>query len=132
MPTVFEGNPTSVSINAGSKLRKIQWGSDVFVCGNISATTTQNVSLPSGTWYDYLAGGTNAAATYTLQPGEIKVFTGSKITPPVIPASYDYSEDIDDIIWEDTSGSAYKVVRNGQVLIVRDNKVYTITGARVQ
>ena len=128
---VFEGNPTNSSVGA-TNLRTIQWGSDVFVCGNISATTTQNVSLPSGTWYDYLAGGTNAAATYTLQPGEIKVFTGSKITPPVIPASYDYSEDIDDIIWEDTSGSAYKVVRNGQVLIVRDNKVYTITGARVQ
>ena len=128
---VFEGNPTNSSVGA-TNLRTIQWGSDVFVCGNISATATQNVSLPSGTWYDYLAGGTNAAATYTLQPGEIKVFTGSKITPPVIPASYDYSEDIDDIIWEDTSGSAYKVVRNGQVLIVRDNKVYTITGARVQ
>ena len=131
MPEVFEGDPTNSAVGA-TNLRTIQWGSNVFVCGNMSATATQNVSLPSGTWYDYLGGGTNAAASYTLQPGEIKVFTGSKIVPPVIPASYDYSEDIDDIIWEDTSGSAYKVVRNGQVLIVRGDHVYTITGARVQ
>ena len=131
MPEVFEGDPTD-HLLSGGWVRTIQWGSNVFVCGNMSATATQNVSLPSGTWYDYLGGGTNAAASYTLQPGEIKVFTGSKITPPVIPASYDYSENLDNIIWENTSGAAYKVIRNGQVLIVRGDHVYTITGARVQ
>ena len=102
MPEVFEGNPTDYALSSGW-VRRIQWGSNVFAAGNMSATDVQTVALPSGTWYDYLAGGVAAPANCTLQPGEIKVFTGSQIVPPVIPASYEYSEDIDDIIWENTS-----------------------------
>ena len=82
MPSVFEGDPTAASINGGQQLRTIQWGSNVFVAGNFSATSTQSVSLPSGTWYDYLAGGSKAGSSYTLQPGEVKVFTGTQVELP--------------------------------------------------
>ena len=131
MPEVFEGNPTDASLSSGL-VRRIQWGSNVFVAGNMSATEAQTVTLPSGTWYDYLAGGVAAPDNYSLQPGEIKVFTGSQIVPPVVPASYEYSEDIEDIIWENTSSAAFKIIRNGQVFIVRDNMMYDLMGRRIQ
>lgn len=131
MPEVFEGNPTDYALSSGW-VRRIQWGSNVFVAGNMSATDQQTVTLPDGTWYDYLAGGVAAPATCTLQPGEIKVFTGTQVVPPVVPASYEYSEDIEDIIWENTSSAAFKIIRNGQVFIVRDNMMYDLMGRRIQ
>ena len=82
MPEVFEGNPTSVTVGTGAKLRKIQWGSDVFVAANFDVSGNQAVTLPSGTWYDYLNGATLASGTYTLAPGELKVFTGSPVVAP--------------------------------------------------
>ena len=131
LPSVFEGNPTAVDIGSGRVLRKIQWGSNVFVAGNFSATETRSVSLPSGTWYDYLGGGTKAASSYNLQPSEVKIFTGSQLTPPKIPASYDFAQGIEDIV-SDPSTAAQKVLRDGQVLIIRGDKTYTITGMEVR
>ena len=131
MPQVFEGNPTSVTISSGAKLRKIQWGSNVFVAANFSATSTNAVTLPSGTWYDYLEGGTRAAGTYTLAPGELKVFTGTSVLPPTFT----------DIQKRDHSGvetvevqpvRATKFLRDGQVLILRGDKVYNIQGQLVE
>ena len=132
MPRVFEGNPTSVTIGSGAKLRKIQWGSNVFVAANFSATSTNAVTLPSGTWYDYLEGGTRATnGTYSLAPGELKVFTGTSVIPPTFT----------DIQKRDHSGveevevqpvRATKFLRDGQVLILRGDKIYNLQGQLVE
>ena len=128
MPSVFEGNPSSVSVNSGSKLRKIQWGSNVFAAANFDVTGNQAVTLPSGTWYDYLNGATKANGTYTLAPGELKVFTG---TPAIAPTFDDINKrdhtPIENVSTDEMPKS-YKILRDGQVLIVRGDKTCTITG----
>ena len=132
MPSVFEGNPCSVSVNSGSKLRKIQWGSTVFATANFDVTGNQAVTLPSCTWYDYLNGATKANGTYTLAPGELKVFTGT----PVIAPTFDDINKRDHTPIENVSTDempkSYKILRDGQVLIVRGDKTYTITGQLVR
>ena len=132
MPSVFEGNPSSVSVNSGSKLRKIQWGSNVFAAANFDVTGNQAVTLPSGIWYDYLNGATKANGTYTLAPGELKVFTGT----PVIAPTFDDINKRDHTPIENVSTDempkSYKILRDGQVLIVRGDKTYTITGQLVR
>ena len=132
MPQVFEGNPTQVTIGSGAKLRKIQWGSNVFAAANFDVTGNQAVTLPSGTWYDYLNGATRATGTYTLAPGELKVFTGSPVQAPTFTdiQKRDH-QDIESVLSNDAQ-QAYKILRDGQVLIVRGDNVYTITGTRVQ
>ena len=133
MPTVFEGNPTSVSINAGSKLRKIQWGRDVFVAANFDVASNQAVTLPSGTWYDYLNGATTALGTYTLAPGELKVFTGSPVQAPTFTdiqkrETQGLIEEWADNEW--TKGE--KFLLNGQLFIRRGEKIYSTTGVEVR
>ena len=130
LPEVFAGNPTAVSISSGKELRTIQWGSDVFVAGNFSVSATQTVSLPSGTWYDYLNGGTPATAQYTLQPGEVKVFTGTQLVPPVVPDSYPFAG-IEDTHYTPAQ-EAIKIFHDGRVLIIRDGKTYDIMGRLIK
>ena len=134
MPGAFEGNPTSQNISSGDKLRKIQWGSNVFAVANFDVTGNQAVTLPSGTWYDYLNGATPANGTYTLAPGELKVFTG---TPVVAPTFADINKRETQGIEQPTSDSSLKgrgekFLKDGQLLIRRGDNIYTITGARVQ
>ena len=134
MPGAFEGNPTSQNISSGDKLRKIQWGSNVFAAANFDVTGNQAVTLPSGTWYDYLNGATSANGTYTLAPGELKVFTG---TPVVAPTFADINKRETQGIEQPTSDSSLKgrgekFLKDGQLLIRRGDNIYTITGARVQ
>jgi len=93
MPSVFAGNPTSAELGSGKALRTIQWGSNVFVVANFSAIDTLSVALPSGTWYDYLDGNGRANSTYSLAPGDIKVFTGSQLTVPTIPSEYKFDSE---------------------------------------
>ena len=128
MPDVFEGNPTSVSVNSGSKLRKIRWGNNVFAVANFDVSSNQTTTLPSGvTWYDYLNGATQASSTYTLAPGELKVFTGTPVIAPTFAniQKRDHTP-IENV--ESVETKAYKIIRDGQVLIVRGDKMYTITG----
>ena len=132
MPQVFEGNPTSVTIGSGAKLRKIQWGSNVFVAANFSATSTNAVTLPSGTWYDYLEGGTRATnGTYSLAPGELKVFTGTSVLPPTFAdiQKRDHSA-VEEV--EVQPVRATKFLRDGQVFILRGDKIYNIQGQVVE
>lgn len=132
MPSVFEGNPTSQNISSGNKLRKVQWGSNVFVVANFDVTSNQAVTLPSGTWYDYLNGASTALGTYTLSPGELKVFTS---TPVIAPTFANISKrdhtGIEEITSSDSSLKGEKFLRNGQLLIRRGDKTYTITGQLV-
>lgn len=132
MPEVFEGNPTSQSINSGSKLRKVQWGSNVFVAANFDVTSNQAVTLPSGTWYDYLNGASVALGTYTLAPGELKVFTGTPVIAPTFAniSKRDHTP-IEEVTSSDSSLKGEKFLRNGQLLIRRGDKTYTITGQLV-
>ena len=131
MPTVFEGNPTAVSIASGKQLRTVQWGNDVFAAANFDASATQAVTLPSGTWYDYLNGGNKANGTYSLKPGELKVFTGSQVIAPTFAdiQKRDHS-DIEQV--ETVAPQGYKFIQNGQLFIQRGDKVYTITGQPVR
>lgn len=132
MPSVFEGNPTSQSITSGSKLRKIQWGSNVFVVANFDVTSNQAVTLPSGTWYDYLNGASTALGTYTLAPGELKVFTGTPVIAPTFAniSKRDHTP-IEEVTSSDSSLKGEKFLRDGQLLIRRGDKTYTITGQLV-
>ena len=131
MPTVFEGNPTAVSIASGKQLRTVQWGSDVFAAANFDVSATQAVTLPSGTWYDYLGGGNKANGTYSLKPGELKVFTGSQVAAPTFAdiQKRDH-QDIENVQWGNVQGM--KVIIDGQLFIQRGGKTYTITGQMVR
>ena len=132
MPSVFEGNPTSQNISSGNKLRKVQWGSNVFVVANFDVTSNQAVTLPSGTWYDYLTGASTALGTYTLAPGELKVFTGTPVIAPTFAniSKRDHTP-IEEVTSSDSSLKGEKVLRDGQLLIRRGDKTYTITGQLV-
>ena len=131
MPEVFEGNPNGLIVGSGRALRRVQWGNNVIAVANFGVTGNQSYTVPSGTWYDYLDGGTPANATYTLAPGELKVFTGTQIAPPTFSdiSKRDHTP-IDNV--ETDAPKAYKMIRDGQVLIVRGDKTYTITGSLVQ
>lgn len=132
MPNAFTGTP-NVSIGSGKALRTIQWGNNVFVAANFGVEGNQAVSLPSGTWYDYLGGAVKATvSTCVLAPGELKVFTGT----PVIAPTFDDINKRDHTPIENVSTDempkSYKILRDGQVLIVRGDKTYTITGQLVR
>ncbi len=131
MPSVFEGNPTAVSISSGKKLRTIQWGSDVFVAANFDVSDSQAVTLPSGTWYDYLNGATRANGTYTLAPGELKVFTGTQVQAPTFTniEKRDH-QNVEEVISEPVP--SVKFIQNGQIFILRGDKVYNIQGQLVR
>ena len=88
MPTVFEGNPTAVSLGSGKALRYVQWGNNVVAVANFSATATQTYTLPSGTWYNYYVGTKQTATSITLQPGELMIFTGSNVDLPAISTDF--------------------------------------------
>ncbi len=91
-PQVFEGNPTAANIGSGVKVRTISWGNDadaIHVVGNFASAESQSYNLPAGTWYDYYRGG-KAAASITLAPGELAIFTGKSYQLPNVPTSYDF------------------------------------------
>ena len=131
MPDVFVGNPTAVSVASGKKLRTIQWGANVYVAANFDVEADQSVTLPEGTWYDYLNGASPAEASYSLQPGELKVFTG---TPVEAPQFKDISKrdhtPIENVQRDNVQST--KVIRNGQILILRGGRVYDVTGRVVE
>ncbi|MBQ7631715.1 MAG: hypothetical protein IJS82_03030 [Paludibacteraceae bacterium] len=133
MPSVFEGNPTAANIGSRVIVRTIQWGNNVFAVANFSATDNQTATLPSGTWYDYLNGGGKAGSSYTLKPGELKVFTGSPVQAPTFAdiekRDAQGVEEIGNGQW--TMDNGQKILYNGQMLIKRGDKVYTVTGQRV-
>ena len=130
MPNVFAGDPTAQNIGGGVKVRSVQWGSNVYVVANMDVAS-QNATLPSGTWYDYYAGGTQASSSYSLAPGEVKIFTGSSIAAPTINLDLESLLPIENVS-SNEAPKAQKILRDGQVLILRGDNVYTITGTRVE
>ncbi len=132
LPHVFAGNPTASSLNEKAAIKSVQWSNQVFAVGNFSATASQTVTLPSGTWYDYLDGGQEAAESCTLRPNEIKVFTGSYIAAPVVPDSYEDLTSLEYILPQSVS-STRKLIIDGTLRIIReDGSVYSVSGNRIQ
>lgn len=118
MPSVFEGDPTAKKLGGGQALRYVQWGSDVLAVANFSASDTQTYTLPSGTWYNYYKGQEQTATTVTLQPGELMIFTGTKVDLPTISTNFSGIEDI--------------AVSDSRLLPPYDVTVYTLSGKAVR
>ena len=66
-----------------------------------------------------------------LQAGELKIFTGKKVELPVINKDLESLLPVENVSGDETQ-KAQKIMRNGQVLILRGNKMYTITGMEVR
>ena len=133
MPSVFEGNPTASSLSSGKALRTIQWGSNVFVAANFAVNGNQAVTLPSGTWYDYLNGAVKATnTTYVLAPGELKVFTSTAVKAPTFTDIEKRDHTPIENVSTDEMPQSYKILRDGQVLIVRGDRVYDMMGRLVK
>ena len=98
MPNVFEGNPTNVEIGGGKAVRTIQWGSDVFVAGNFSATETKTVTIPEGKWYNYYEQVEQIETTVTLIPGALLILTGTPQPLPAMCPYYSFDTDVEDVI----------------------------------
>ena len=130
MPEVFAGNPTESKLGSGVKVRSVQWGSDVLVVANFDIST-QVVTLPSGTWYDYFEGGVKANYTVSLQAGEVRIYTGKQVELPVINKDLQHLQTAFENVQRDDVQSR-KVFRDSQVLIIRGDKTYTITGMEVR
>lgn len=130
MPEVFAGNPTASSLGHAKKVRYVQWGNDVYVVANFDASNAQTATLPEGTWYDYYDSGTKSG-TITLQAGELKIFTGREVTLPTINLDLESLLPIENIETGEMP-KAQKILRDGQILILRGNKTYTITGCTLQ
>ncbi|MBO4578193.1 MAG: hypothetical protein J5688_05740 [Paludibacteraceae bacterium] len=131
MPNAFTGTPT-VDIGSGKALRTIQWGSNVFAAANFDVTSDQTVTLPAGSWYDYLAGGTQANATYTLKPGELKVFTSQAVKAPTFADIEVRDHTAIDNVFDASNTNVYKFMSNGTLYLRRGNETFTIDGRRVE
>lgn len=133
MPNAFTGTPT-VNIGSGRALRTIQWGSSVFAAANFDATSNQAVTLPSGTWYNYLDGGKRVtASTFTLKPGDLLVFTGQAVEPPTF-ADIEVRDHtaVEDVFDNSSRTNVEKYLYNGTLYLRRGNEVYTMDGLRVE
>ena len=133
MPSVFEGNPTASSISSGKALRTIQWGNNVFAVANFGVEGNQAVSMPSGTWYDYLGGAAKAtSSTCVLAPGELKVFTSTAVKAPTFTDIEKRDHTPIENVSTDEMPQSYKILRDGQIYILRGDNIFTITGARIE
>jgi hypothetical protein len=100
------------------------------VVANYDPSADQSAALPSGTWFDYFNGGT-ASGSISLKAGELKIFTGRKVNLPEINIDLESLLPVVNVN-ADPSTAAQKVLRVGQVLIIRGDKTYTITGMEVR
>jgi hypothetical protein len=124
MPQVFEGNPTKVDIGSGKAVRTIQWGSDVFVAGNFSATTEKTVTIPEGKWYNYYEQKEQTETTVTLAPGALMILTGTPQTLPEMQPFYAFSRNTD-------VENVYIPELPHQILPPYNVTIYTISGQAI-
>lgn len=132
LPNVFAGDPTAVSITGGKALRTIQWGDDVFVAGNFSATDAQSVTVPSGTWYNYYLQKKETNSTISLQPGELLILTRSQLTLPETYTISNIHADVENISIEQPQSKVQKFFYNGTLYLRRGNHTYTVDGLKVE
>lgn len=132
MPNVFEGDPTAASIGGGLSLRTVQWGNNVFVAGNFSATAAQTVTVPSGTWYNYYLQKQETNATISLEPGELLILTGTQVALPEINDEVFIGADVNNVFLSQPQSQVEKFFYNGALYLRRGNQTYTVDGLRVQ
>ena len=128
-PEWFAGDPTAQALGSGTRVRYVQWGNNVIAVANFDPSNALSYTLPSGTWYDYYNGGSYSGSV-SLQPGEVKIFTGTQVTLPTINTNLESLLPIENIQLD--GEQAVKILRDGQIYILRDNKVYTLTGQLVK
>ena len=128
-PEWFAGNPSKAVLGHAQKIRYVQW-ENVIAVANFDAATAQSYSLPSGTWYNYLDGGT-ASGTVGLQAGEVKIFTKTQVALPEINLDLETLLPIENVS-QDGKVAAQKILRDGQILILVGDKVYNLQGQRVR
>ena len=122
LPQVFEGNPTKVDISSSRKVRTIQWGSDVFVAGNFSATETLTVTIPEGKWYNYYEQVEQTETTVTLIPGALLILTGTPQVLPTMRPCYSFYTDVEDVLLPQVT----------DILPPYNVEVYTLSGQLIQ
>lgn len=136
LPTVFAGDPTAVTIGSGKVVRTIEWGSGaqaVFVAGNFSPDSPQQVTLPTGTWYDYLNGAAAVTSpTVMLAPGELLVLTGAELHAPVLPDAYEEFTAPVPFTPADNGKAARKALQDGQMYIIKDDVWYNLQGIKLK
>lgn len=128
-PEWFAGDPSNAVLGHAQKIRYVQW-ENIIAVANFDATAAQSYSLPSGTWYNYFEGGT-ASGSVGLQAGEVKIFTRTQVTLPEINLDLESLLPIENV-QPDGKTAVQKILRDGQIYILRGDNIYTITGARVQ
>ena len=130
IPQAFTGTP-SVSIGTGKALRTIQWGNNVFAAANFDVSGNQTVTLPSGTWYDYLGGAVQAGSAYNLTPGELKVFTSTPLQAPTFDDIQSRAtQGVEDVLLP--AMNIQKSLYNGTQYIRKGDVTYTIDGRIVE
>ena len=130
IPQAFTGTP-SVSIGTGKALRTIQWGNNVFAAANFDVSGNQTVTLPSGTWYDYLGGAVQAGSAYNLTPGELKVFTSTPLQAPTFDDIQSRAtQGVEDVLLP--AMNIQKFLYNGTLYIRKGDVTYTIDGRKVE
>ncbi|MCQ2340212.1 MAG: alpha-amylase family glycosyl hydrolase [Paludibacteraceae bacterium] len=119
LPSVFEGNPTAAKLGSGVEVRSVQWGNDVLVVGNFSASAGNSYTIPAGTWYDYLNNNQKiTTSNLSLSPGDLRILVGS----PVVT-------DIDEVNMDITpAAKPTKFIQDGRFLILRDGVLFDALG----
>lgn len=128
-PEWFAGNPTACSIGSGKDVRYVRWGNNVIAVANFDASSARSYSL-DGSWFDYFSGASYSGSV-NLQAGEVKVLTKTRVEAPAINTDLESLLPVENVN-ADPSAAAHKVLRDGQVLILRGDKTYTITGMEVR
>lgn len=119
LPAVFEGNPTASNLGTGVEVRSIQWGEDVLVVGNFSASAGNSYTLPAGTWYDYLNNNQKiTTAKLSLSPGDLRILTGKPIKVGIDEVNMDVTPAI----------APVKFIQNGHFRILRDGMLFDALG----
>ena len=135
-PTVSDANTYEVEITKDGEVSCVltfnangQLGGIAFTPGRNGANYTQQAQttgfkftvtgLTSGTQYGYVVTSKNVEGTIIDTKSGTFTTTGER------------TMDIDQIT-NDLSPTTYKILRNGQILILRGDKTYTITGQEVK
>lgn len=146
-PDLFAGDPVSSTL-ANGWIRTVTWGEGakaVYAAANFSPSDLKDVTLPSGTWYDYFTGNVMQPSTLSLQPGELVILTSSLVPCPAIDvtpfARYNTGNteptrrtDIDEATIEQSRDEATssKYLINGRVLILHNGELYDMLGRKLK
>lgn len=124
LPNLFQGNPNSTGTQvANGFTRTISWGSGentVFAAANFQPEAEETITLPAGTWYDYLNDNAKQEpGQITLKGGELRIFTGKQLQAPKLPESFDFYTDLPQTnVNLNQQWTAYPTFTTGKVNII--------------